>query len=106
MTEKKQDRYCYVLDNDKPTVYDLNKKDILQMHQVEDLLNNLYKENEELKYINGIHRSALLDSEYDIKKLKDENEELKKENKELQKYLNWQNMELEELEDIDKNVIE
>ena len=51
MIEKKQDRYCYVLDNGKPTVYDLNKKDILQMHQVEDLLNNLYEENEQLKSI-------------------------------------------------------
>lgn len=32
-------RYCYVLDNGKSTFYDLNKKDILQIYQVEDLLN-------------------------------------------------------------------
>ena len=38
-------------------------------------------------------------------KLYEENEQLKKENKELRQYLGWQQMELEELEDIDKNVI-
>lgn len=42
MTEKC--RYCYVLDNGKPTFYDLNKKDILQMYQVEDLLNEQDKQ--------------------------------------------------------------
>lgn len=40
------------------------------------------------------------------KELRKENEQLKKENKELREYLCWEEMELEELEDIDKNVIE
>lgn len=47
-------------------------------------LNRLTEENEQLKNINGIHRSALLDSEYDIKKLKAENEQLKLRIKELE----------------------
>lgn len=47
MTEKC--RYCYVLDNGKPTFYDLNKKDILQMYQVEDLLNEQDIEIQQLK---------------------------------------------------------
>lgn len=50
MTEQR--RYCYVLDNGKPTFYDLNKKDILQMYQVEDLLNEqdetIKKQNQEI----------------------------------------------------------
>lgn len=41
-----------------------------------------------------------------LNELFDENEQLKKENKELRQYLGWQEMELEELEDINKNVIE
>lgn len=50
MTEQR--RYCYVLDNGKPTFYDLNKKDILQMYQVEDLLNEQYYQIKELKKAN------------------------------------------------------
>lgn len=50
MTEQR--RYCYVLDNGKSTFYDLNKKDILQMYQVEDLLNEQYYQIKELKKAN------------------------------------------------------
>ena len=35
-----------------------------------------------------------------IETLSDENEELKSENQELKKYLSWQDMELEEMEDL------
>ena len=52
-----------IMDNGKTMTY----------KEVVELLN----ENELLKNINGIHRSALLDSEYDIKKLEEENERLK-----------------------------
>lgn len=62
MTEQR--RYCYVLDNGKSTFYDLNKKDILQMYQVEDLLN---EQKKEIEYL-----------EVKAKELKDENKQLKK----------------------------
>lgn len=45
----KKSRYCYVLDNGEPTFYDLNKKDILQMYQVEDLLNEQEERIKELE---------------------------------------------------------
>ena len=35
-----------------------------------------------------------------VNKIADENEQLKQENKELRQYLGWQDMELEEMEDI------
>ena len=35
-----------------------------------------------------------------LNELSEENEQLKKENKELRQYLDWQDMELEEMEDI------
>ena len=35
-----------------------------------------------------------------LNQLNDENEQLKEENKELRQYLGWQDMELEEMEDI------
>lgn len=50
--------------------------------------------------------SSTLALEGKLNELANENEQLKKENKELRQYLGWQEMELEELEDINKNVIE
>lgn len=61
---------------------------MLKLIDVVELLNNLSNENEQLKQynekeikfmsdINGIHRSALLDLEYDMKKLEEENKQLK-----------------------------
>ena len=46
------------------------------------------------KVINGIEIVNLLNALYE------ENEQLKKENQELRKYLSWQDMELEEMEDL------
>lgn len=50
--------------------------------------------------------ASLIMYEKALNKLYDENEQLKQENKELRQYLCWEEMELEELEDINKNVIE
>ena len=45
----------------------------------------------------ALHCQGIVDK---LNKLSDENEQLKKENQELQKYLGWQDMELEEMEDL------
>lgn len=54
-------------ENDKP----------LTTKEVWDILNEQEKEIKFMSDINEIHRSALLDLEYDIKKLKEENKQLK-----------------------------
>lgn len=67
MTEKC--RYCYVLDNGKPTFYDLNKKDILQMYQVEDLLNKQDERINELESENKMLKVTIERNESYIKRL-------------------------------------
>ena len=70
-----------------------NNTCMLKLIDVVELLNNLSDENEKLKQyneeeikfisdINGIYRSALLDSEYDIKKLEQDIKYLEKKIKE------------------------
>lgn len=63
-------------------------------------INELIEENEQLKYTLGAYRVDLNNHKYKCNALEEENEELKKENQELRKYLSWQDMELEEMEDL------
>lgn len=42
-------RYMYVLDNKKPTFYDLENKDIFDVNETEELLNELFFENQRLE---------------------------------------------------------
>lgn len=56
------------------------------------------KSNDELHTDTPLRNDEIID-------LLNENEQLKQEIKELRQYLDWDKMELEELEDIDKNVI-
>lgn len=43
-------RFHYVVDNDKDTIYDLDKKKVLDdMFKIEEELNHLHEENQQLK---------------------------------------------------------
>lgn len=105
MTEQR--RYCYVLDNGKSTFYDLNKKDILQMYQVEDLLN---EQEEEIKELEKCREELFIrerDTKNECRELKERNQrqyERLKELTELMYERQWGKLEdmVEEWEKADK----
>ena len=67
-------------------------------------INKLADENEQLKkdFHSVSHNWALMydEAKNKVEELSKENEQLKSENQELKKYLSWQDMELEEMEDL------
>ena len=75
------------------------KEDLIQQ-----LRNTLYTDDRKkyLEYRGKFIRvcEELAEMNMDYKKLSDENEQLKSENQELKQYLSWQDMELEEMEDL------
>ena len=75
-------------------VWDKEKEDAL----------NVFEMIDELNYLNDCCDNLIDDNtEYvaEINQMHKENEQLKEENQELRKYLSWQDMELEEMEDLE-----
>ena len=60
--------------------------------------NDIWQGNEVWCVAGGEHCADVIATA--LNEVLDENEQLKKENKELRQYLGWQDMELEEMEDI------
>ena len=90
----------FIIDDCGTLIDVVTRKHYDYVSDVVDVMNDLDSENTHLKYSLGAYMVDLNNYKGKCSALEQENKQLKKENKELRQYLSWQDMELEEMEDL------